>query len=41
MLVGNAVQQLISITVASEGAHADMTELVKPLERWAGVTVKS
>lgn len=40
MLVGNAVQQLISITVASEGQNADMTELVKPLERWAGVTVK-
>ena len=40
MVVGSAVRQLLSIAAASEGADADMTELVKPLERWAGVEVK-
>ena len=39
MVVGNAVRQLLSITMASEGPEADMTEVVKPLERWAGVVV--
>ena len=39
MLVGTAVRQLLSITMASEGANADMTETVKPLERWAGVQI--
>lgn len=39
MVVGNAVRQLLAITMASEGAAADMTEIVKPLEKWAGVTV--
>lgn len=41
MLVGSAVRQLLSISTASEGADADMTEIVKPVERWAGVTVKA
>src|SRR5262245_33649891 len=41
MLVGNAVRQLISIAEASEGHGADMSELVKPVEHWAGVTVAS
>jgi 3-hydroxyisobutyrate dehydrogenase-like beta-hydroxyacid dehydrogenase len=41
MVVGTAVRQLLAITMASEGANADMTEVVKPLERWAGVTVGS
>src|SRR5262245_12793605 len=40
MVVGNAVRQLLSITMASEGPDADMTEIVRPLERWAGVEVK-
>jgi len=40
MIVGNAVRQLLSITMASEGPSADMTEVVRPLERWAGVEVK-
>lgn len=41
MLVGSAVRQLLSISTASEGADADMTEIVKPVERWAGVIVKA
>ncbi|PWU06143.1 MAG: oxidoreductase [Terriglobia bacterium] len=39
MVVGSAVRQLLSIATASEGADADMTELVKPVESWAGVQV--
>ncbi len=39
MVVGTAVRQLLAITMASEGPNADMTEVVKPLERWAGVRV--
>jgi 3-hydroxyisobutyrate dehydrogenase-like beta-hydroxyacid dehydrogenase len=40
MIVGNAVRQLLAITQASEGADADMTETVRPLEKWTGVEVK-
>jgi 3-hydroxyisobutyrate dehydrogenase-like beta-hydroxyacid dehydrogenase len=40
MIVGNAVRQLLAITQASEGPDADMTETVKPLEKWTGVEVK-
>jgi 3-hydroxyisobutyrate dehydrogenase-like beta-hydroxyacid dehydrogenase len=39
MVVASAVRQLLSIATASEGADADMTELVKPVESWAGVRV--
>ena len=39
MVVGTAVRQLLAITMASEGPNADMTEVVKPLEKWAGVEV--
>jgi 3-hydroxyisobutyrate dehydrogenase-like beta-hydroxyacid dehydrogenase len=39
MIVGNAVRQLYSIALASEGANADMTEVVKPVERWAGAII--
>ena len=39
MVVGSAVRQLLSIATASEGADADMTELVKSVEKWAGVRV--
>jgi 3-hydroxyisobutyrate dehydrogenase-like beta-hydroxyacid dehydrogenase len=39
MIVGNAVRQLYSIAMASEGPASDMTEVLKPVERWAGVTV--
>jgi 3-hydroxyisobutyrate dehydrogenase-like beta-hydroxyacid dehydrogenase len=39
MIVGNAVRQLLNITAASEGPNADMTEIVKAVEKWAGVEV--
>jgi 3-hydroxyisobutyrate dehydrogenase-like beta-hydroxyacid dehydrogenase len=39
MIVGSAVRQLLAIATASEGQDADMTEMVKPVERWAGVEV--
>ncbi len=39
MVVGSAVRQMLSIATASEGPGADMTELVKSVEKWAGVRV--
>jgi 3-hydroxyisobutyrate dehydrogenase-like beta-hydroxyacid dehydrogenase len=39
MVVGSAVRQMLSIATASEGPDADMTEMVKPVEKWAGVRV--
>jgi 3-hydroxyisobutyrate dehydrogenase-like beta-hydroxyacid dehydrogenase len=39
MIVGNAVRQLYSIALASNGYNADMTEVIKPIEEWAGVKV--
>lgn len=39
MVVGSAVRQMLSISTASEGAEADMTDLVKTIEKWAGVRV--
>lgn len=39
MIVGTAVRQLLAVTIASEGPNADLTETVKTVERWAGVTV--
>ena len=39
MVVGTAVCQLLAITAASEGADADMTEIVRTVERWAGIEV--
>lgn len=41
MVVGSAVRQLLTIAAASEGPDADMTDVVKSVERWAGVTVGS
>jgi 3-hydroxyisobutyrate dehydrogenase-like beta-hydroxyacid dehydrogenase len=41
MVVGSAVRQLLSISAASEGPDADMTDVAKTVERWAGVTVAS
>jgi 3-hydroxyisobutyrate dehydrogenase-like beta-hydroxyacid dehydrogenase len=41
MVVGSAVRQLLSIAAAAEGPDADMTDIVKPVEHWAGVTVGS
>jgi 3-hydroxyisobutyrate dehydrogenase-like beta-hydroxyacid dehydrogenase len=39
MIVGTAVRQLLAVTIATEGPNADLTETVKTVERWAGVTV--
>jgi 3-hydroxyisobutyrate dehydrogenase-like beta-hydroxyacid dehydrogenase len=39
MVVGSAVRQMLSIATASEGSDADMTDLVKTVENWAGVRV--
>jgi 3-hydroxyisobutyrate dehydrogenase-like beta-hydroxyacid dehydrogenase len=41
MIVGTAVRQLFSVALASDGYNADITEVVKPVERWAGVEVGS
>jgi 3-hydroxyisobutyrate dehydrogenase-like beta-hydroxyacid dehydrogenase len=39
MIVGAAVRQLLAITSAGEGVDADMTRVVRTLERWADVEV--
>lgn len=39
MVVGSAVRQLIAIIMASQGTDADMTTMVKSVEKWAGVEV--
>ena len=41
MIVGNSVRQLLAITAVTEGPNADMTDMVKSVERWAGVKVGS
>ena len=41
MVVGSSVKQMLAITVASFGADADMTDMVRPLEQWAGVEIKA
>jgi 2-hydroxy-3-oxopropionate reductase len=41
MVVGSAVRQILAIGTASEGADADMTELIKVMEGWAGVAVQA
>jgi 3-hydroxyisobutyrate dehydrogenase-like beta-hydroxyacid dehydrogenase len=41
MPVGSAVRQMLAIGTASEGPDADMTELIKVMEGWAGVVVQS
>jgi 3-hydroxyisobutyrate dehydrogenase-like beta-hydroxyacid dehydrogenase len=41
MIVGTAVRQLLAVTIATEGVNADLTEVVKTVERWAGVQVGS
>lgn len=40
MMVGNAVKQLLSITKASQGGNADLTQTVCTVEKWAGAEVK-
>ena len=39
-VVGAAVRQMINITKGKLGADADLTEIIRPIEEWAGVTVK-
>jgi 3-hydroxyisobutyrate dehydrogenase-like beta-hydroxyacid dehydrogenase len=41
MVVGSAVRQMLAIGTASEGPEADMTEIIKVMEGWAGVTVQA
>jgi 3-hydroxyisobutyrate dehydrogenase-like beta-hydroxyacid dehydrogenase len=41
MIVGNAVRQLVGITKALKGEDSDITEIVQPVEQWAGTEVKS
>lgn len=40
MLVGNAVRTLFAITAADLGPDADMTSVIRPLEKWAGAEVR-
>jgi 3-hydroxyisobutyrate dehydrogenase-like beta-hydroxyacid dehydrogenase len=40
MIVGSAVKQVLAITAATAGPDGDMSEIIKPVESWAGVTVK-
>ncbi|MEW9836248.1 NAD(P)-dependent oxidoreductase [Mesorhizobium marinum] len=40
MMVGNAVRMLFAVTKADFGPDADMTAVIRPLERWAGVEVR-
>ena len=40
MPVGNAVKQLPAMTEAVEGSDADLTRVVRTVERWAGVELK-
>jgi 2-hydroxy-3-oxopropionate reductase len=39
MIVGGAVRQLLTVAKSDLGADADLTEIIKPIEGWAGVTV--
>lgn len=39
MVVGSAVKQLVNITKGRLGPEADLTEIIRPIEEWAGVTV--
>jgi len=39
--VGSAVRQLLGITQAMFGPDSDFTSMVRPLEQWAGVEVRS
>jgi 3-hydroxyisobutyrate dehydrogenase-like beta-hydroxyacid dehydrogenase len=39
MIVGGAVRQLLTVAKSDLGPDADLTEIIKPIEGWAGVTV--
>ena len=40
-IVGSAVRQLLAIAKARNGAEADLTTILQPVEQWAGVEVKA
>jgi 2-hydroxy-3-oxopropionate reductase len=40
MVVGSSVRQLVNITKGRLGPEADLTEIIRPIEEWAGVTVE-
>lgn len=40
MMVGAAVKQLLALTRAGEGPAADITRIVRTVEKWAGAEVK-
>jgi 3-hydroxyisobutyrate dehydrogenase-like beta-hydroxyacid dehydrogenase len=40
MIVGNAVNQLLSITESIEGFDGDLTTTARTVEKWAGVEIK-
>lgn len=40
MMVGGAVKQLLALTKAGEGPAADITRIVRTVEKWAGAEVK-
>jgi 3-hydroxyisobutyrate dehydrogenase-like beta-hydroxyacid dehydrogenase len=39
MVVGSAVRQLVNIAKGRLGPDADLTEIIRPIEEWAGVEV--
>jgi 2-hydroxy-3-oxopropionate reductase len=41
MVVGSAVREMINITKGRLGPNADLTEIIKTVEDWSGVTVRS
>lgn len=40
MVVGSAVRELLKIAKATGGPDADLTTIIRPIEDWAGVTVR-
>ena len=40
MMVGNAVKQLLTMTQATQGPDADLTQIARTVEQWAGVELK-
>lgn len=41
MIVGSAVRQMVGIAASLEGPEGDMTAMAKPIEKWAGITIKA
>ncbi|MEJ8572083.1 NAD(P)-dependent oxidoreductase [Microbaculum marinum] len=39
MIVGSALRQYLKVAAAELGPDADLTQIIQPLEKWAGVTV--